>query len=77
MFTYALTNPGDSAVDAKSAQRDADFVNETGGSEDRALVLSIQRGIASGANEAFTFGHFEGAIGHFHRNLKAALGEPG
>ena len=77
MFTYALTNRGGGATNTESAQRDAAFVNETGGAEDRALVLSIQRSIASGANEVFTFGHFEGAIGSFHRNLKAALGEAG
>ena len=27
----------------------------------------------SGANDVFTFGHFEQAIVHFHRNLEAAL----
>ena len=40
---------------------------------DRAVVAAIQRGLASGANEAFTFGRFEKAIVHFHRNLNAAL----
>ena len=45
----------------------------TGAAEDLALVESIQRSIGSGANEFFTFGHFESAIIHFHRNLHAAL----
>jgi hypothetical protein len=50
-------------------------VTETGAPEDRALAESIQRTMESGANEHFTFGHFESAIIHFHRNLRAALEE--
>ena len=38
------------------------------------LVCDIQRSIGSRANEAFTFGLFEGAISHFHRSLDAVLG---
>ena len=60
-------------VDPESAKRDAAFVNQTGAAEDGALVTSIQRSIASGANEFFTFGHFESAIVHFHRTLGEAL----
>jgi hypothetical protein len=37
------------------------------------VVEAIQRGLASGANDAFTFGKFESAIVHFHRTLTAAL----
>ncbi|MEO8602763.1 MAG: SRPBCC family protein [bacterium] len=69
---YTLTNRGE---DTETAQRDAAFVNNTGAAEDLAIVLSIQRSLPSDANEAFTFGAFEGAITHFHRNLRAALGE--
>jgi hypothetical protein len=54
------------------AKRDAEF-STAGSAEDRAVVCAIQRGIASGANEVFTFGHFESAIVHFHRTLDAAL----
>jgi len=43
-------------------------------SEDREVVKAIQRGLASGANDVFTFGKFESAIAHFHRTLTAALG---
>jgi phenylpropionate dioxygenase-like ring-hydroxylating dioxygenase large terminal subunit len=72
MITYALTNDaGDEAM--SDAKRDADFVGTTGAAEDRAVVCAIQRGLASGANDAFTFGHFESAIVHFHRTLDAAL----
>jgi len=75
MITYALTNTGGDPAAAESARRDAAFVNQTGATEDLALVESIQRSIASGANDVFTFGHFESAIVHFHRNLHAALEE--
>jgi phenylpropionate dioxygenase-like ring-hydroxylating dioxygenase large terminal subunit len=55
------------------AQRDAAFVNDTGGAEDAAMVTSIQRGMAAGANESFLFGRFEAAIAHFHRELDRLL----
>ena len=41
--------------------------------EDLAIVSAIQRSLGCGANEFFTFGHFESAIAHFHRTLKAEL----
>ena len=71
-ISYTLTNAkGDEALAA--AKKDAAFVGNTGAAEDRAVVCSIQRGVASGANDAFTFGHFENALIHFHRVLDAAL----
>jgi len=48
---------------------------DAGAAEDRAMSTAIQRGLASGANEFFEFGRFEGAIGHFHRTLHAAIDE--
>ena len=67
-----MTNAsGDEAL--AKAKRDAEFVGNSGAAEDRAVVQAIQRGLASGANEAFTFGRFEKAIVHFHRNLTRAL----
>ena len=73
VFNYSLTNRGGGADAAKLAKRDASFVGETGATEDLAVVRAIQRSIGSGANEFFTFGHFESAIVHFHRTLSAAL----
>jgi phenylpropionate dioxygenase-like ring-hydroxylating dioxygenase large terminal subunit len=70
---YTLANRGDAST-TEAAKRDAEFVNQTGGAEDLALVLAIQRSIGSGANDVFTFGEYEGLIAHFHRNLTAALG---
>ena len=75
-ITYTLTNGGgDDPAALAEAKRDADFVGNTGGQEDRAVVQAIQRGLSSGANDAFIFGKFESAIAHFHRNLTAALTE--
>ncbi|HXZ85835.1 MAG TPA: SRPBCC family protein, partial [Myxococcota bacterium] len=74
LVSYALTNrPASDPKAQADAERDAAFVNQTGGAEDGAVVCAIQRGLASGANEAFTFGRFEGAIAHFHRALHQAL----
>lgn len=56
-------------VDMDQAKKDAGFVQDTGLIEDRAAAHSIQTHIASGANDHFTFGRYEQAIGHFHRNL--------
>ena len=70
--TYVLANdPGEEAL--AEARRDRDFVGNTGALEDLAVVSSIQKSIGSGANDAFTFGKFEGCIVHFHRELAAAL----
>ncbi len=44
-----------------------------GAEQDFAVARAVQRGLASGANEHLDFGLFEGAIGHFHRTLDAAL----
>jgi phenylpropionate dioxygenase-like ring-hydroxylating dioxygenase large terminal subunit len=77
LVSYALTNrPAGDADAVAAAQRDAAFVNQTGGAEDVAVVCSIQRSLASGANDVFTYGRFEGAIAHFHRQLDAALALP-
>jgi phenylpropionate dioxygenase-like ring-hydroxylating dioxygenase large terminal subunit len=73
LVTYGLTNRGAGSGDAAAARRDAEFVNATGAKEDLEIVLAIQRGLGSGANEFFTFGHFEAALAHFHQTLNAVL----
>ena len=71
-ITYTLANDaGEEAL--AEAKRDQEFVGTTGAMEDLAVVTSIQKSIGSGANEFFTFGHFENCIVHFHRSLTAAL----
>ena len=74
-IAYSLAHTGGDPAAAETAKRDAKFVTDTGAPEDRALVESIQRTMESGANEHFTFGHFESAIVRFHRNLQTALGD--
>jgi len=71
-ITFNMTNASGEEALAR-AHRDADFVNNVGVAEDRAVVEAIQRGLSSGANPVFTFGRFEKAIVHFHRNLTTAL----
>jgi phenylpropionate dioxygenase-like ring-hydroxylating dioxygenase large terminal subunit len=74
---YQLTNTtkdGDQQGALEAAKRDLSFVTETGAMEDIALVRSIQKSIESGANDAFTFGHFEPAIVHFHQQLSKLIG---
>ncbi len=51
-----------------------DIVLNLGAIEDRDVTIAIQRSLASDANDFFEFGLFEGAIGHFHRTLHAAIG---
>lgn len=74
-IAYSLAHTGGHPEALETAKRDAQFVTQTGAPEDRALAESIQRTMESGANEYFTFGHFESAIIHFHRNLQAVLEE--
>jgi len=74
LVTYTLTNRGSSAPELREAvERDAEFVDQTGAAEDRAVMRAIQIGLGSGANSVFTFGLFESAIAHFHRSLDAVL----
>ena len=56
-------------LDLAEAKRDANFVQDSGLTEDRRAACAIQAGLASGANTHFTFGHYEQAISHFHRHL--------
>jgi phenylpropionate dioxygenase-like ring-hydroxylating dioxygenase large terminal subunit len=65
-FTLAALPQGDE--DAAKLEAALGFV-EAGAAEDREVACAIQRGLASGANEVFEFGLFEGLISHFHRNL--------
>ena len=74
--TYHLTRSTDAAGRDKAieaAKRDLAFVNETGQQEDIAMVTGIQKSLHSGANEVFTFGAFEPAIIHFHKEMATRL----
>ena len=74
--TYHLTRSTDAAGRDKAieaAKRDLAFVNETGQQEDIAMVTGIQKSLHSGANDVFTFGAFEPAIIHFHKEMATRL----
>jgi len=73
--TWRLTNRGEAAhADGEArATRDAAFVGDTGGKEDAAVIRAIQNGLASGANQHFTYGLFETAIVHFHKTMDELL----
>jgi phenylpropionate dioxygenase-like ring-hydroxylating dioxygenase large terminal subunit len=73
IVTYALTDRRGEDGDGRSTLQGAQDFVAAGAAEDRAVAIAIQRGIASGANEFFEFGRFEGAIAHFHRGLHEAL----
>jgi len=71
--TYSLSDREARDVEAQSALKRGTDLVDRGGAEDRELICGIQRSVDSGANEFFEFGLFEGAIGHFHRVLQAAI----
>ena len=73
LVTYALTNIDASSEDAQSMLEAGGSLITAGAIEDREVACAIQRGLGSQANEYFEFGLFEGAIGHFHRELDAAV----
>ena len=71
--TFVLT---DIAEDNDAERRELDSVIglvNAAVAEDRAMVVSAQKGLETNANEFFEFGLFESAIRHFHSNLDSAL----
>ncbi|NNE57764.1 MAG: Rieske 2Fe-2S domain-containing protein [Hellea sp.] len=74
--TYSMTH-SKGQIDKKealaNAQKDQEFVSQTGQTEDIAVVQAAQQSLASGANTHFTFGHFEPAIVHFHEQMDRFL----
>jgi phenylpropionate dioxygenase-like ring-hydroxylating dioxygenase large terminal subunit len=70
-ITYRLTNKDfdGSEESLARARRDADFVANEGGEEDRELTRGIQQALPGGGNSHFTFGHYEQAIVNFHASL--------
>lgn len=77
-FSYKLTMPMPDGTppteeDLARAKRDAAFLSDTGRKEDAEVVSKIQAAIGSGANNYYSFGRFESAIGHLHRNLARYL----
>ena len=71
--TFVLTDIAeDNKVERKELDSVIGLVNAAV-AEDRAMVVSAQKGLETNANEFFEFGLFESAIRHFHSNMKLAL----
>ncbi|MEC7202710.1 MAG: SRPBCC family protein, partial [Pseudomonadota bacterium] len=75
---YISNDPidGDAAALAE-VKKDIDYVSDTGVAEDRDITMEIQKGLASGANEHFVYGHFEAAIVHFHKVINELMPKVG
>ena len=75
MLIYRVTNKTSdgSTCDVEEAKRDAVFVKAAGFDEDREAACGIQGTLGTTANQHLTFGHFEKAIVHFHKNLAEHL----
>jgi len=73
LLSWVLTTRDLSQAEVRETlARDLQFI-DVGSAQDRQAAEAIQRGLASGANEFFEFGLYEGAIVHFHRNLTALV----
>jgi phenylpropionate dioxygenase-like ring-hydroxylating dioxygenase large terminal subunit len=70
---YALSDHHDGSQEADAAFEGEESFAAKGAAQDRAIIRSIQRSLAANPREFFEFGLFEGAIGHFHRELAAAI----
>jgi phenylpropionate dioxygenase-like ring-hydroxylating dioxygenase large terminal subunit len=74
VFGYTLAAPSPRYEHKGTAEYDrAREFAEAGGREDTAVSLAIQRALASGANDHFVFGRYEGAVADFHRSLQAMI----
>jgi phenylpropionate dioxygenase-like ring-hydroxylating dioxygenase large terminal subunit len=72
LVTFTLAPPSQHAEGQAALENGLGFV-QAGAAEDREVACAIQRGLASGGNESFEFGLFEGLISHFHRNLHEVI----
>jgi hypothetical protein len=72
LTTCFLSDRGDGGDGGEAFRKAKDFVTE-GTAEDREMASAIQCGLATGANDVFTFGLFEGGSRHFHKNLAAMI----
>jgi phenylpropionate dioxygenase-like ring-hydroxylating dioxygenase large terminal subunit len=70
--TFVVTDAPQTEEDTRLVDISRDFV-AAGAAEDRMVVSAVQKGLASGANAVLTFGLFEGALTHLHREVEAAI----
>ena len=64
---------GANSLSLEEVQKDAQFVNESGQSEDREAARAIQETVTTTANTHLTFGLFEKAIVNFHKSLASRI----
>ncbi|MEQ8691001.1 MAG: Rieske 2Fe-2S domain-containing protein, partial [Pseudomonadales bacterium] len=77
-YSYKMTTPTADGAQPSSdrlsqAKKGAAFLADTGLKEDARVIHDIQAAIGSGANQHYTFGRFESAIVHLHKNLQRYL----
>jgi phenylpropionate dioxygenase-like ring-hydroxylating dioxygenase large terminal subunit len=75
--TAAAETEGDASRPVRTTSAEGAALIAAAALEDNAATIAIQEGFASEANTFLEFGRFEGAIGHFHRTLRAALAAAG
>ena len=75
MVIYLVTTDQtvENPIPLEDAERDAQFVNESGQDEDREAACLIQKTVTAQANSHLTFGYFEKAIVNFHQHLTERL----
>lgn len=72
IITYTMTTRPEDETSNTDVRKGRDFV-ALGADEDRRMQTAVQRGLATDANEYFTFGLFEGAIASLHQHLAEAI----
>jgi phenylpropionate dioxygenase-like ring-hydroxylating dioxygenase large terminal subunit len=70
---YTLSDHYDGTTSADAVVAKEESFAAKGARQDRAVMTSIQRALTANPRTHFEFGLFEGAIGHFHRQLAAVL----
>ena len=72
----ALFSPKPAVTDKEKRHwdRNMDLLMRTVDAEDFPVCLDIQRGFGAQAQEHVTFGRNEPGLGHYHANIRAALG---
>ena len=75
IVSYLVYNPklNGKSISLEEAEKDAQFVNESGQNEDREAARAIQETVTTSANSYLTFGFFEKAIVNFHQHLTSSL----
>lgn len=74
METFIVTDAPETPEDERLVDISRAFV-AAGAAEDRMVVEAVQKGLRSGANTVLTFGLFEGALTHLHREIERAIAE--